>query len=348
MTIPQARLGDHLIGAGQPCYLIAEVGTTCGGDTDKALRLSEAAAAAGVDAVKFQVIDPAQVSDADATYPVQVEGRTVHLNMREMFERLQFTPAQWRALAAAAAGRGLHFLATVDYPAGVDLLEELGVAAHKIGAWDITYRQLLERIGRTGKPMFADLGPATLEELDTAVRWYRDAGGSAVLFMHDFHTQDDREMNLRAIDFLNRHLPWPAGWSSPARDDDLDVAALAVGAAYIEKRLILSRRDWVFHAHESLEPDEFAVWVARIRHVERALGVAAVRPSARDLELSREYYRSLFTTRALPAGHALAATDLEARRPGGGIPTTRHAELVGRRLRRDLPAETLLAQEDLL
>lgn len=301
-----------------------------------------------MDAVKFQLIDPTQVTDRSATYPVVVRGRTLHLNMREMFEKLRFSPKQWHELADVCRQHKIDFLATVDYLEGVDLLEEIGVAAHKIGAWDITYRQLIEKIGRTGKPMFADLGPAYWEDILKAVAWYQRAGGNAVLFMHDFHTQDDREMNLRAIRRLDAELPWPAGWSSPARDDDLDLAALALGAAYIEKRLILSRDEWVFHAHESLEPEELSAWVGRLRHVERALGQQLVLPSNRDLELSRLYFRSLFTVRNLPAGHRLTAADLEAKRPGTGLWPDQLEILVGRTLAHALPAESMLALEDLV
>lgn len=347
MNEKQVFLGTRAIGPGQPCYLIAEVGTTCGGVLEEAERLIAEAAAAGMDAVKFQLIDPNQVTDVKTTYPVEVDGRTVHLNMREMFERLRFTPDQWQRLAQTCRDYGVDFFATVDYLDGVDLLDELGVAVHKIGAWDITYRQLVEKIGRTGKPMFADLGPATEAEMNECIRWYREAGGGAVLFMHDFHTQEDTAMNLRAIRFIDEAMPWPAGFSSPARDDDLDLAALALGAAYIEKRLILSRSEWVFHASESLEPVELKAWVQRVRHVERALGRSAVIPSARDRMFSQEYYRSLFTARALPAGHVLQGPDLEAKRPGTGIATTHLTEVVGKRLKRDLTQETMLAWEDL-
>jgi N,N'-diacetyllegionaminate synthase len=341
-------IGRRAVGAGQMCYLIAEVGTTCGGDLNKARRLIAAAAEAGMDAVKFQLIDPTQVTDRDATYPVNAQGRTLHLNMREMFEKLRFNRQQWREIAITCQEHGVDFFATVDYLEGVDLLEDIGVAVYKIGAWDITYRQLLEKIGRTGKPMFADLGPATWQQVMDAVDWYRGAGGSAVLFMHDFHTQDEREMNMRAIRKLNDELPWPAGWSSPAMDDELDILAIALDAAYIEKRLILSRDDLVFHAHESLEPEELKAWAARLRHAERALGVGEVRPTSRDLELAGLYFRSLHTTRDLPAGHCLTPDDLDAKRPGTGLPPSELDQLVGRKLKRPLLAETMLSLGDLV
>jgi sialic acid synthase SpsE len=172
------------------------------------------------------------------------------------------------------------------------------------------------------------------------------AGGSVVLFMHDFHTQDDMQMNMRAIEKLNEIFPWPAGFSSPAHDDDLDVAALTLGAAYLEKRLVLSRSDFAFHAHESLEPAELKAWVKRIRHVERALGCAVIEPSDKDRAGSLEYYRSVCSLRDIRAGEIFSEDNIGAKRPGTGIPTHRMDVILGRKSVRDIPANTLLAEGD--
>ena len=342
----KTKIGHRAIGPGQPCYLIAEVGTTCMGDMDKALRLVAAAKEAGVDAVKFQVIDPRQLSDESVTYPVNINGVVTQVVMEDMFQKLVFDESNWKRIADEARILGVDFFATVDYLEGVEMLDRLGVDAHKIGAWDSTYKQLIERIGKTGKPMFADLGPTTEQQARDIVEWYMAAGGSAALFMHDFHTQDDKQMNLRAIEKLNEMFPWPAGFSSPAHDDDLDVAALALGAAYLEKRLILSRSDFAFHAHESLEPEELKAWVQRIRHVERALGRAVIEPSDKDRAGSLDYYRSVCSLRDIKRGEIFSEANIGAKRPGTGIPTARMDDVMGREAVRDIPMNTLLTEGD--
>jgi sialic acid synthase SpsE len=347
MASSETSLAGKKIGGCHACYLIAEVGTTCMGNLDQALRLIDAGADAGMDAVKFQVIDPYQGSDASATYKVVNDGKESRVNMREMFEKLTFPEESWRRIAEHCKARGVGFFATVDYLEGVAMLERIGVDVHKIGAWDTTYCQLIESIGKTGKPMFVDLGPTTEEELGDIVSWYRAAGGPCVLFMHDFHTSDDKQMNLRAIRLLQQKFPeWPIGFSSPARDDDLDLAALGLGAAYLEKRLILSRSETAFHAHESLEPAELKQWVERVRHVERALGRAVIQPSDTDAAGAKLYYRSLCTLRPLVKGEVFSAQNLGAKRPGSGLPTARFVELLGKRATRDLAADSLIAEGD--
>jgi sialic acid synthase SpsE len=340
------QVGFGTIGLDQPCYLIAEVGTTCMGDLDKALQLVVAAKEAGVNAVKFQVIDPNQLSDSSVTYPVNLNGKVTQTSMKDMFEKLVFDEASWKKIADKARSLEIDFFATVDYLEGVDMLDRIGVAVHKIGAWDATFEPLIKHIGKTGKPMFADMGPTTVEEADNIVKWYIGAGGGEVLFMHDFHTQDDLQMNLNAINHLNKRYPWPAGFSSPALDHDLDIAALALGAAYLEKRLILSRNEIAFHAHESCEPSELKSWVERIRHVERALGQPEITPSTKDLEGKEKYYRSICTLQPIKAGEVFSSHNLGAKRPGVGIETSRLIDFFGRKAATDLPANKLLAEED--
>lgn len=348
MATGQVKIGSRLIGRDQPCFLIAEVGTTCLGDLDNALALVDIAARSGMDAVKFQLIDPDQLSDVDVEYPIIVGDRRKMVNMKQMFARLSFSDTEWRAIRDACHRHGLEFFATVDHLTGVDRLEALGVSVHKMGAWDATYRPLFEKMARTGKPMFMDLGPATEEEVVQMVSWFRNSGGQTMLFMHDFHTQDQRQMNMRAIRRIADMFPeWPAGFSSPGLDDTLDIIAVSLEAAFIEKRLILSRDMEAFHAHESLEPTEMAEWVGRIRHVERALGSNAIIPSQVDREQSRDHYRSVCTMRQIRKGERFTPENLDAKRPGTGLSPGLLPAIWGRCASRDIAPDTLISEGDI-
>ncbi|MCZ6771388.1 MAG: N-acetylneuraminate synthase family protein [Proteobacteria bacterium] len=340
------QIASSTIGPGHPCYLIAEVGTTCLGDMELALSLIRAGAQAGVDAVKFQVIDPHQDSEQDAEYGVVWDGESKKVNMQKMFLKLAFSPAEWQSIASACKENGVEFLATVDYIAGVDMLDEIGILAHKIGAWDTTYRPLIERIGQTGKLMMVDLGPTTSEEIKDLSDWYYAAGGSAIIFLHDYHTIVADEMNMRAVPHLMKIQDWPVGYSSPNRLDDLDFVSLGLGTNMIEKRLILDRSLHAFHSHESLEPGELKAWVERIRKAERALGEEAIQPSRRDLDHAENYYRSICTLRPVAEGEVFTTENLCGKRPGTGIPTKRIAQLLGRRASRDIVGNVLISEDD--
>lgn len=340
------KIEKRLIGEGQRCYLIAEVGTTCMGNVERAKRLVDAAAAAGMDAVKFQVIDPYQDVQGDAEYRVVWDGIERTVNMREMFEKLVMRADEWAQVMAHCKEKGLTFLATCDYIDGVHMLEDIGIAAHKIGAWDTTYKALIEAIGKTGKPMFVDLGPTTQGELNDLIAWYETAGGSIVVPLHDYHTNVAAQMNMHAITHLRATMSGPVGYSSPNTDCELDFVALALGAHVIEKRLIMSRSDQVLHAHESLEPAELMAWSGRIRDVEAALGRSAIVPSENDLAGAGKYYRSAVAARDIAKGEVLVFEALDFKRPGTAIAPKDATLIIGKTATRDIEANTLLSLAD--
>lgn len=346
MKTQTIQIDNRIIGPGHPCFLVVEVGTTCLGDIDNALELINAGAAAGVDAMKFQVIDPEQLSDTKVEYQFSANGQSYRANMKEMFSRLQFSRNQWATIRDACNAKGMLFFATADYPGGIDLLEGLHVPVHKMGAWDITHMPLARKFAETGKPLFVDLGPATEHEVDALVEDFLEFGGKTVLFMHDFHTQDASQINMRTISYLHSKYSWPTGFSSPGRNDDLDFLALGLGAYYLEKRLILSRSLKAFHADESLEPAELKEWVIRVRRAEQAMGRSGIFPSDTDRKMSIHYYRSIITSAPIAREEQFTEANLAFKRPGTGIPTRSLANILGRRATRDLAENTLLVPGD--
>ncbi len=341
------RVADRQIGGGAPCFLAAEVGTTCNGDMNAAKALVDAAAEAGLDAIKFQTIDPNQLADRSIVYRYKTMEGWAEENMYSMFKGLVFRPDEWEAIAAYVRSKGLMFLSTVDYVEGVDLLEACRVPAHKNGAWDVTYEPLIIKMARTGKPLMLDLGPATLAHIVRYIELANQHGSGQVILLHDFHTDEPTEMNLRNISYLKDAFAVPVGFSAPGRQDDLDILAIGLGADLVEKRLTLDRRAQGHHHAVSLEPAEMKQWVERIRIAEHALGSREIRPSRADAADAKKYFRSICTARPIRRGEAYSSENLVGKRPGTGIPTSYIECFWGRPAREDLPADTLLKWKDL-
>lgn len=335
------------IGPEASVYLIAEVGTTHGGDINNALALVEKAAKAGMDAVKFQIIDPYQDSNKDRNYHFKSDGVAYEENMQTMFMKLQFNEDEWDKILERAKQNNICCFATVDSVEGIELLEKIKMPAIKMGAWDTTYIPLIKRIAETGLPTLLDLGPTTEEELKELINTFEDSGGKQLALLHDFHTEIESEMNMRAIEWLSKNTSCIVGYSSPARDDDLDILALGLGVNIIEKRLILSRSNKVFHADQSLEPEELKAWVQRVRRLESTLGKNAIIPSLKDAEDSKLYYRSVCTLRDIKKGEIYTEKNLIGKRPGTGIHTRHLEEIWGKKAVRDIKCDSLISWEDI-
>lgn len=336
------------IGDGYPCYLAAEVGTTSNGDIETAYKLIEVCADCGLDAVKFQTIGPSEIlSDRSVEFEFDtVEGRRKQ-NMLEMLNELTYTQEEWQSMADHARRHGLAFFSTVDYLRGIELLENIGVDAYKISAWDTNYYPLMRKVAETGKSMVVDLGPSTFTETLQILDWSNTYGSGQVMFLQNYHTPDPSHMNLRAITYLKSALSLPVGFSSPDRFEKVDHLALALGANMIEKRLTLNRKDLGHHHFISLEPHELKDWVKSIRETEKILGRAQVIPSQDDLDGAKKYFRSICTLKPIRAGEPFSTENLDGKRPGTGIPTVHLPLFWGRRATRDLSENTLLTWEDL-
>lgn len=341
------KIEDIYIGKDYRCFLTAEAGTTCNGDMSMAKELVDAALEAGVDAIKFQTVDPEQISDKSTVYRYQTVDGWVEENMYDMLKGLTFAPEEWQELADYVRSKGLIFFSTVDYLSGVDLIESCHVPLHKMSSWDVQYEPLIIKIAKTDKPVMLDLGPAKLSDIARFIDLCKLHGSGEVILLHDFHTAKPSEMNMRNIPYLQSVFDLPVGFSAPGREDDLDIIAVSLGADVIEKRITLSLKMPGHHHYLSLEPKELKRWVERIRLAEAALGTREIRPSKSDLEDAKKYFRSICATRPIKEGEVYSTDNLDGKRPGTGIPTRYLDIFLGNKAPHPLEADSLLTWKDI-
>ena len=347
--MPAVSIAGRRIGAGQPPYVMAEVGVNHNGDPELALRLVEAAAAGGADAVKFQTFEPDALALAGAETADYQRTQTGSASQLEMLRRLALPADALRAAARRANELGITFLSTPFDIASVELLSELGVPAYKIGSGDLTNPLLLRAVAAKGRPVLLSTGMATLDEIDAAVAVVRAAGNPPLVVLQctSAYPAPIEDLNLRAIPVLAERYATPAGLSDHSVGITAAVAATALGAAVIEKHITLDRSlPGPDHA-ASLEPAELRQLVDAVRDAYAALGDGQKAPMASEEETRRVARRSLVVRHTLRAGTRLAPDDLDARRPGTGISAMRLDDVVGRVLRRDVAADTLLDPADL-
>jgi len=340
---PTVTIGGRDIGDGAPLFLAVETGTTANGSLETALRLVDAAKAAGADAIKFMLIDPdAFMSDRTVTYEYEWAGGRRVENMYEMFQKLRFRPDEWQEIAGRCRERGIIFYATVDYLEGVELAERLDVPAYKLSSWDAGNLPLVREMARTGKPLQIDAGPITLAEIDRLLEFIDREGSDQAIIVHCTHATEDDQVNMRSVPYLKRTFHVPVGYSADSRDHVPDLIGLALGANLIEKRLTIDRTQQLHHHVKALEPAELREYVATIRRAERMLGAFAVRPSAEDRRQRELYFVSLVAAADIPAGTTLTPELLACKRPGTGIAPDLLPIVTGRATRRPLKENELL------
>ncbi len=324
-------------------FLIAEAGVNHNGELELAKRLIDAAAAAGADAVKFQTFRAESLVTASAPkarYQKKASGGT----QLSMLKGLELSERAHRELFAHSRKRGCLFLSTPFDEKSADFIERLKVPIFKIASGELTNIPFLSHLARKGRPLMLSTGMSTLEEVSQAVAAIRESGDPPLTLLHCVSAYPARpeDANLRAMETLSRKFGLPVGFSDHTPGIEVAIAAAALGACVIEKHFTLDKNlPGPDHA-ASLDPRELAQLVRAVRSAALALGDGRKEPRPCEAELRRLARRSLVLSRPAKAGEVLRASTLAAKRPGTGIPPARIAEVIGRRLRRDAPADAVL------
>lgn len=351
------RLGNREVGGDSPVYVTFEAGPTHGG-LDSAKRLVTAAAHAGADAVKFQIVDPDRMV-ADRRQPFEYEvlvdratGRTERVSepLYDLLARRALRPDEWRELKRHADDAGLAFFATVAFEDEVELVRELGCHSIKIASADINHLPLIRQAAASGLCIQIDTGNATLGEIETAVDAIRAEGNENILIHHCPSGYPARleSINLRIIATLRQLFPYPVAFSDHTPGWDMDIAAVALGANLVEKTITEDRTTRSIEHIMSLEPAEMRAFVRAIRDLETALG--DTRRILQDGEHRRRQgiRRSTFLDQDVRAGDRLGTARIIFRRPGDGLAPDAYESLLDARFARDLPAGTKLRYSDLV
>lgn len=328
-------IGSRPIGAGHPCFVIAEAGVNHNGDIDMAHRLVDVAVESGADAIKFQTFTADRLASSDAQKAAyQMQTTDAGESQHAMLKRLELAPDAHRVLMRHCADRGIMFLSSPFDETAADLLEDLGVAAFKIPSGEIVNLPFLRHVAKKGRPIILSTGMASMDEVTAAVGTLRAAGNRDIVLLHCLseYPADPSQVNLRAIATMAEAFQLPTGFSDHTQGIAVAVGAVALGASMIEKHFTLDRTLPGPDHRASLEPFELAEMIAGIRTVEAALGDGVKRPQPCEMENRTIVRKSLVAARDLPAGAVLTEADFTAKRPGTGLSPALLPQLIGRTL----------------
>ena len=333
------RVENQEIGAGLPCFIIAEIGVNHNGDPELAMKMIDAIAAAGADCVKFQTFRAQEfVNDVEETYTYTSQGRKVTESMLEMFQRLELKQEEFARLFEHTRELGLVPLSTPTDR------EAVGAGGFKIGSDDLVYTPFLKYVAAKGKPVILSTGMAEEADITRAVSTLRNAGNEQIALLHcvSLYPTPDEHVNLRRISALREKFNLPAGYSDHSSGMSAALAAVALGSCVVEKHFTLNH-DLPGPDHWfSADPAELKELVSGIRRVEQQRGVPEPAMSVEEKDMAKLSHRSIVAVRSIPEGHCITEEDLAYRRPGTGLMPYETDKVIGRRVRAAVAAGTLL------
>jgi len=327
-------------------FIIAEVGSVHDGSFGNAKKLIEAAAACGVDAVKFQTHIPEAETLPDAPMPPYFKGEPRF----EYFKRTGFSLDQWRELKQHCDEHDVVFLSSPFSEEAVDLLESVGIPQYKIPSGEVTNLPMLEKIARLGKPVILSSGMSAWNELDRAVvviQKYNDQ--LTVLQCTSEYPCPYEQVGLNVMLEMAERYDVPVGLSDHTLTNYAVFAAVTLGASVIEKHFTFSRKMYGSDAQHSLEPDEMIDLVQGVRAIETMMAAPVEKDQVEPYnEMKQIFEKSLVAQVDIPAGAILTRELVGIKKPGTGLSAARLDEFLGRKVRDNISAGTMFAENDFL
>jgi pseudaminic acid synthase len=340
------KIGDRFVGAGHAPFVIAEMSGNHNQSLERALRIVEASARAGVHALKIQTYTPDTMTlDLDAR-EFRIDDPNSLWRGTSLYKLYAeaYTPCEWHApIFERAKELGMLAFSTPFDETAVDFLQGLNVPCYKIASFENTDLPLIRKAAQTGKPLIVSAGMASVAEMDDLVSTAREAGCNDIVLLKCTSTYPatPENTNLATIPHMRELFGCEVGLSDHTMGIGAAVASVALGATVIEKHFTLRRADGGVDSAFSVEPDEMRTLVIETERAWNAVGVVRYGGTAAE-EKSKVFRRSLYVVKDLKRGDVLNSENVRAIRPGLGLAPKFTEQVLGRSLRVDAPRGTPL------
>lgn len=355
------------IGPGIKTFIIAEAGVNHNHKLGLALRLVDAAASAGADAIKFQTFKAEQVvtvTGVMAEYQKKNlgvatgKGKSGETGVKnesqnkknesqfDMLRKLEFGEDWYPKVIERCKKRNIMFLSTPHGSfASIDLLANINIPAFKFGSGDLTSLPLLAYAAKHKKPVILGTGMATMREVKDAIQAIQSAGNNNIIVLHctTNYPCPPEEVNLRAMQTMMKKFPGViVGYSDHTLGTQVPVMAVALGAQAIEKHLTLDTTMPGPDHKASADPATFKKMVDEIRVVETILGSSEKKPLLSEIKNRPIVRRSIVATRDIKKGEIFSLKNLDLKRPGIGMSPALLPKVLGKKAKADVKAGSFI------
>ena len=341
------KIGNCLIGEGAPVFIIAEIAQAHDGSLGMAHAYIDAVAKTGANAIKFQTHIANAESSPDEKFRINCFPQDA--TRFDYWRRMEFSRVQWHDLAAHAMDKGLVFLSSPFSMEAVDLLDELDMAAWKIGSGETSNLPMLEKIAATGKPVLLSTGMSSWAEIDEAISTVRSMEADLAVFQcTTSYPCPPEKIGLNLLGEFQSKYDCPIGLSDHSGTIFPSLAAVPLGAKLIEIHTVFSKECFGPDVNSSVTIGELSHLIQGVRFIESILNcpIDKDEQSIQLSDLSRLFGKSIYIRRDLPKGHVLLADDVSLKKPGTGIPAKRLDDVLGKRLTRSYQSNEQLKETD--
>lgn len=333
--------GGRVIGKGEKPYIVAELNSSHNGKVETAKQMIDAAKNCGCDCVKFQSWS------ADSLYAEEYYKKNPI--SKRIVTKFSLISDQLLELSGYCKKVGIDFSSTPYSKEEVDfLVDKTDAPFIKIASMEINNLPYLKYIGEKDVPIVLSTGMSTIDEIRNAVRAIESTGNKKLCILHcvSVYPAPSEIINLNNMAMLQEEFSnYPIGYSDHTIGYEVAAASIALGAALVEKHFTLDNKKMGMDNNMATEPEEMKSFVSACQNVFRAMGSKKRILLAGEEEQQLKMRRSLVTTREIHCGEVLTAEDIEAKRPGDGIPPDSLENVLHKVINTDIPKGYLIRPE---
>ena len=317
-------------------YIIAEIGINHDGDFDKAIRLIEAAAAAGADAVKFQTYQTPKLVSSGSEY-------------FELLRSFELTAKQYETLFKHAQDHKIDAFSACFDEASAAMWNDFDTPAFKIASGDITHHRLLQILASYNKPLILSTGASSIQDISEALDCMQRVNPNvqvALLHCVSKYPTPPSEANLECMKTLGA-FGRVVGFSDHTEGLTVPLAAVARGVLLIEKHFTLNKADDGPDHKLSADPAEMAELVRLSKIIVSSIGTG--KKELVECEATQTAIRrSIILTKPIAAGQIIKEDMVETTRPALGVSSAKYADIVGKQARHDFESGFYIQPSDVL
>jgi N-acetylneuraminate synthase len=346
--IETIKIGNIKVGPDHPCYIIAEIGSNFDGSLQKAKKLIKLAKDCGANAVKFQSFKTDLLLSKNGFDKKNAFQAKWKKSVWKTYQDAEF-PRKWHKILNDFSKKNSiqFFTSPWDFEA-VELLKELDVPVIKIGSGDITYFEMLKRVGKTGKPIILATGASNMKEVEDAVKIIKSTGNKKIILLHSVvqYPSPIQEANLNALETLRKKFNLNVGYSDHSPGSLIVLSSVVLGAKIIEKHFTIDPKSMGPDHPHSMDPKSFKKMIDNIRTIEKSMGDGKKNPVHSENETRIIQRRGIWTVNGIKKGEKISEENIKALRPFSGISASKYEKIIGKKATRNLKAHYALKEND--
>ena len=331
------ELDGKLVGDGNPCYFIAEIGSLFK-DFEEAKRLIDSAVEVGIDAVKFQTFEADTITTKNNLFDMENTGK---ISQYDLFKNCEISKELQMEVANYANSKGITVFSAPSHIKDLDIMKKMNLSIYKIGSDLACHIPLLKEVAKIGKPIILSTGMCSLEEIRNSVDAILSTGNDQLAILHcisDYPTKPE-ETNLNAILTLKKEFDLPVGLSDHNIGWSISFGAVAMGANLIERHFRDPSNASAPDDIVALDKEQFSSLIESTRLIEKARGDGIKIPTSSEKKNAITNRVSIISIAEIKTGQTITKDLIDIRRPGTGIQPIHFDSIIGKKAKINIPKE---------